>query len=189
MRKAAAKLFEFEFSTTSVTRFLVVSYFIGLGLGIVRGVDVGALAHPFVSAPVADVVVGGLVLILSFMVLFGIWRRGAALLMALIVFWASYLTLVVQSGPDQIGSFWRDLALIGALLLTYGEQSAGIHVDLARFAKGLRQRAIPEASPAPEGTAGAESQPSRTDEVQVRQHPKRVKSELYRQDLEVIRVH
>ena len=130
MRINAADIFSFEFSTTSVTRLLVVSYFFAMGIGTIDGVDVRVLAEPFVSQNTAEYITGGTVIVLSSMVLLGFFRRAAALLLALVVFWASYLTMVVQSGPEQIATFWRDIALIGALLLTYGETKAPIRINI-----------------------------------------------------------
>ena len=49
------------------------------------------------------------------MVLIGVGRRVAALLLSLLLFWASYLTMYMG---NDLGAFWRDLALIGGLLLT-----------------------------------------------------------------------
>ena len=138
MRVNAADIFSFEFSTTSVTRLLVVSYFFAMGSGFIDGVDVSVLAAPFVSQSMAEYITAGIVIVLSSMVLLGFFRRAAALLLALVVFWASYLTMVVQSGPEQIATFWRDIALIGALLLTYGEAKAPIRINIPAVVESIR---------------------------------------------------
>lgn len=189
MRIAAADIFSFEFSTTSVTRLLVVSYFLALGIGTIDGVDASVLATPFVSQDAADLVTAGIVILLSSMILLGFFRRAAALLLALVVFWASYLTMVVQSGPEQIATFWRDIALIGALLLTYGETKAPIKINIPAIVESIRTGKFLQAMKADvEQTVQAEK-PEGEKAVHVSgQHPKRVKSELYRQDLAVIHV-
>ncbi len=98
-----------------ITRLLIVSYFIALALGLIAGVEISKMAEPFMSESAARYVMRFIVLLLAGMVLFGVWRRPAALVLALVVFWTSYISL--YSG-GEIGSFWRDLALIGGLLLT-----------------------------------------------------------------------
>lgn len=179
MRKDAACLMAIDFSTVGVTRFLVVSYFIGVGLGLVEGVDIAVLTYAFVPDPVAKWLASLLFLGLSFLILVGFWRRLAALLLALAVFWASYLTMVIQSGPDQIGSFWRDLALIGALLLTYRQNEPDLRKSRqdSRVPKGDR--------PEPSDTKSQTQDVRRITTGKPR--PKRVRTEIYRQDLETIR--
>ena len=109
------------FSGHSAIRLLIVSYFMALALGIIKGTDLAVLAAPFMPEVLANFVSGFGVLCLSAMILFGFHRRLAALLLAIILFWCSYLASVSPAGLEDIGSFWRDLALIGALLLTYAE--------------------------------------------------------------------
>ncbi len=182
MGKAAARRLVFTLSTEGVTRLLISSYFVGLGLGIVDGADVGVLARPFLNVPASEIISGTIVVVLAMMVLFGLRRRPAALLLSLIVFWASYLTMVVESGSDHIGPFWRDLALIGALLLTYGDGRNTITIDpAATFAKlGGRTGATPRVARSKSRIVSRKP----TATVQT----KRARSELYREDFEVVRV-
>ena len=102
-------------SAQFVTRLLIISYFVAVALGLIVGIDVARLAEPFLPELMARYLMRAVVLTLCGMVLFDVLRRPAALVLALIVFWASYITL--YSG-GEIGPFWRDLALIGGLLLT-----------------------------------------------------------------------
>lgn len=104
-----------SFSAQLVTRLLIISYFVAVALGLIPGIEVARLGAPFLPETYSLYLMSSIVLVLSAMVLFGIFRRPAALVLALIVFWASYITL--YSG-GEIGAFWRDLALIGGLLLT-----------------------------------------------------------------------
>lgn len=109
------------FSGHFAIRLLIVSYFTALALGIIKGVDLAVLATPFMPAIFAKIVSGLGVVGLSAMILFGYHRRVAALLLAVVLFWCSYLATLSPLGLGDIGSFWRDLALIGALLLTYAD--------------------------------------------------------------------
>ncbi|MCV6594803.1 MAG: hypothetical protein OIF48_17770 [Silicimonas sp.] len=105
------------FAASHLTRVLILSYFVALALGLIKGADLSFLLSPLLSQPDATILTSGLVVALSALVLFGVWRRPAALILALTLFWASYLTMF--SSGDLAG-FWRDLALIGGLLMTAG---------------------------------------------------------------------
>ena len=98
-----------------ITRLLIISYFIAIALGLISGIDISRLANPFLPELPALYLMRLVVLTLCGMVLFGLFRRPAALVLALVVFWTSYMTLYAGG---EIGAFWRDLALIGGLLLT-----------------------------------------------------------------------
>lgn len=102
-------------SAQFVTRLLIVSYFVALALNLIEGAEIARFAEPLMPGMMAHYTMRFVVLTLSAMVLFDFWQRPAALVLAIIVFWSSYITL--YSG-GEISSFWRDLALIGALLLT-----------------------------------------------------------------------
>lgn len=104
---------------STITRLLVVSYFVALALSLIDGANVKLLATPFMSEPAAHLTMRTVVLALSAMVLFGVFRRPAALVLALVIFWPSYMSM--YAGGD-ISAFWRDLALIGALLMTSHEK-------------------------------------------------------------------
>ncbi|MEQ9038485.1 MAG: hypothetical protein RIE24_09045 [Silicimonas sp.] len=191
MRKAAARRFEFDLSTRSVTRLLIVSYFIGLGFGYVDGTRIDVLLSPFLPDSASKLVASATVIGLAVLILLPKYRRGAALLLALFVFWASYLTMVVQSDHGQIGSFWRDLALIGALLLTYGDARDSIRIKpfgLVSWRPSGSKSASSMANPGVKAPETAQSSGSVASTKPETRHPKRVKTELYRQDFDVIRV-
>ncbi len=116
-----------------VVRVLIVSYFIALALGLIRGTDFSNLLTMFLPEMAAIYIARFIVLLLSGMILFGVGRRVGALLLSLALFWASYIAL--YAGND-IGAFWRDLALIGGLLLTaditgYADAALASDDDLA----------------------------------------------------------
>ena len=120
-----------------VVRLLIVSYFVALAFGIIDGTDLAVLMTPFLPEFAAKVISGFGVVGLSVMILFGFHRRLAALLLAIILFWCSYLASISPAGFEDIGSFWRDLALIGALLLTYADApSAALSPDYGTLPQG-----------------------------------------------------
>ncbi|MEO0467903.1 MAG: hypothetical protein AAF216_15295 [Pseudomonadota bacterium] len=102
-------------SPRGMMRLLVISYFVALALGWIGDTQMIDFMIPILPDEMAMMLMRGLILLLSALVLVGIGRRHAALVLALVVFFSSYTTL--YAGGD-IGNFWRDLALIGALLMT-----------------------------------------------------------------------
>lgn len=102
-------------SPRGIMRLLVLSYFIALSLGWIGDTGMMRFMLPLLPADVALRIMQGLVLGLSLLILIGIGRRHAALVLALVVFFSSYTVLY---GGGDISAFWRDLALIGALLMT-----------------------------------------------------------------------
>lgn len=102
-------------SAHGVARLLIVSYFVALSLDWIDGAQISALLTPFLDEFHARHITRVVMLLLCGMVLFDLWRRAGALLLSVILFGASYVSM--YTGAD-IGAFWRDLALIGGLLLT-----------------------------------------------------------------------
>ena len=101
-------------------RMLIASYFMATAIGSIPGADTGALLSPLMAEPLGRVVAGSIVFTLATMVLIGKQTRMAALILGLLTFYASYLQMV-QIGIDHVlGAFWRDMALVAALMLTYG---------------------------------------------------------------------
>lgn len=105
----------------NLIRIVIASYFLALGAGVIPGTDVSALFAAVLPAPWAGLLAGALVFGLAYLVLVGVWLRPAALLLALVMFWASYISAAQAGFAPQLGSFWRDMALIAALILTYAE--------------------------------------------------------------------
>jgi uncharacterized membrane protein YphA (DoxX/SURF4 family) len=137
---------------------LIASYFMATAVGSIPGADTGALLAPLLNEPLSRVVAGSIVFTLATMVLIGKQTRLAALLLGLLTFYASYLHMV-QMGIDHVlGAFWRDMALIAALMLTYGgpakapppAQSTTFTIRrIARRAERARQMGAPHQPIAP----------------------------------------
>lgn len=100
----------------NLVRVLIASYFLAVPLGLIAGTGAGPLAAALLPAPYAEPAGRVIVFVTAYLVLAGIWLRAAALLLATLVFWSSYIGNA-QSG--DFAAFWRDLALIGGLILTY----------------------------------------------------------------------
>lgn len=155
-------------------RLLIVSYFIALSIGLIDGTDMSMLTSPFLPALPASIAANAGVIALSALILFGVHRRIAALLLALCLFWCSYLGSLGHVGTVDVGAFWRDLALIGALLLTYSD---GNRLALGSYA-------LPEG-----GLLEPSAQANEQDNPSMKDTPKRQlsKKSLYRNDLDLVR--
>ncbi len=103
-------------------RVLIGSYFLAVALNIIPGTNLAILFSTVLPAPWDSALAAGSVFILAFMVMIGSHTRLAALVLAMMTFFASYLTMIQIGVEHELGSFWRDIALIAALILTYSEQ-------------------------------------------------------------------
>lgn len=145
-------------SGQNLVRILIASYFIAISLGMISGTDGSYLARQIVPEPFATYMGKTMVFSLAYLVMMGIWLRPAALLLALTTFWSSYIANFGPEGPLAIGDFWRDLALIGALFLTYAQSGprATSRRAMLRWSPRVRQ-IIPGKTVAPKRVAAASS--------------------------------
>lgn len=100
----------------NLVRIVIASYFLAVSLGLIPGTAALPLTEPFLPAPYADVASKAIIFATAYLVLIGLWLRVSALLLATVLFWSSYID---NAGAGDLEGFWRDLALIGALILTY----------------------------------------------------------------------
>ena len=105
----------------NLIRILIASYFLALATGIVSATHLAAPFSPLLPDPWAGRAGCALVFCLAYLIMIGVRLRAAAIGLAGLMF-ASHAVLALQTGLSaQIDTLWRDLALIGALMLTYGE--------------------------------------------------------------------
>lgn len=100
----------------NLVRIVIASYFLAVSLGLIPGTAALPLTEPFLPAPYAGIASTAIIFATAYLVLLGVWLRLAALMLATVLFWSSYLENAVAG---DLEGFWRDLALIGALILTY----------------------------------------------------------------------
>ena len=103
----------------NLIRVIIASYFIGVSLGLISGTDATPLAAMFLEPETATLVGSATIFIFGYLVMTGIWLRFAAMMLALIMFWSSYMANIVGTSATGVGAFWLDMTLIGALMLTY----------------------------------------------------------------------
>lgn len=99
----------------NLVRILIASYFLAVAIGLIPGTGITALSAQILPEGKAAIVGNGVLFALSYLVLVGAWLRVSALLLATLVFWSSY---VAHMGVN-LEAYWRDMALVGALILTY----------------------------------------------------------------------
>lgn len=100
----------------NLVRIIIASYFLAISLGLIPGTTALPLTESFLPQPYADAASKAVIFATAYLVLLGVWLRLSALLLASLLFWSSYLENI---GAGNLEGFWRDLALIGALILTY----------------------------------------------------------------------
>lgn len=110
-------------SGQNLIRVIIASYFIGVSVGLIKGTDATPLAAMFLDPGLAAFVGSASIFLLGYLVMTGIWLRFAALMLGLVIFWSSYITNLAVPGAEGVGDFWRDMTLIGALMLTYMRNS------------------------------------------------------------------
>lgn len=129
----------FDAAAHTALRVMIASYFLAVSLNLIPGTDLGLLFAVVLPEPYSGAIAAGLIFLFSFMIMIGMAMRLAALMIALITFFSSYLTMVQMGVQNELGSYWRDIALIAALLLTYSEPKFGA----ARSRKVLHRKIVP----------------------------------------------
>lgn len=112
-----------DLTAQTILRVVIASYFLASGLGLMPGADLAPLvalvAPEGLVAPLSSLLVFGL----GFLVMIGVCIRPAALVLGAMTFFASYLKALELGVGDEIGTFWRDLVMVAALMLTHAEKS------------------------------------------------------------------
>lgn len=138
---AAAPTNQMSASGFNLLRTVLASYFIGVSLGLINGTNVTALAHLVLPGHLAVFVANTAVFILAYLVLMGMWLRPAALLLAAWVLACSAYVTFDLGTSEAASDFWRDLALIAGLMMTYLQSSIrnSRHRAMVRFAHQPRK--------------------------------------------------
>ena len=164
----------FNRTLQAVVRVLIACYFISGAAGLIPGMDLTPLAAQVLDTPWDGMAASLSVFALSLLILAGHMLRPAALLLSIAVFWSSYMQAVSLGIDGALGTFWRDLALIGALLLTYTETDTREAPARKLFRRKPRARRIgdrvvlPKRVPAPDQRA---NQPVRFPRPQPQTEP------------------
>ncbi len=102
----------------AAARVLIASYFIAKSIGLI--IDLTSMDQFLAVAEVPEYLRwpnAGFELVAALAIMVGFQTRMAAALLALYLFWSSFILNYSPGDPVAIGAFWRDLAMIGGLLM------------------------------------------------------------------------
>lgn len=124
---------------TAIARVLIASFFIAVASGAV--LDPSAIIKTNALAGMPDYLrwpSAGFEILAAVSIMVGFQTRMSVALLALYVFWSSFIFNYIPSNELAIGSFWRDLAMIGGLLMLFAHGTGRYSLDdyLARDPAG-----------------------------------------------------
>lgn len=114
----------------AVARVLIASYFMSRAAGLI--IDPASMNQFLAVSDVPDYLRwpnAGFEFLAAFAIMIGFQTRTAAALLALYVFWSSFILNYAPGDAYAIGAFWRDLAMIGGLLMLFSHGRGCLAVD------------------------------------------------------------
>ncbi len=131
-------------------RLLVATYFLAVGFGLVPGTGLQGLTGLVLPEPAANLLAGIIVLVIAGMILADRWVMVSAICLSVLLFVSSYATMIQIGVAEELGQFWRDIALIGALLLAHALPRKSVKSEPVKiFSKpGAGQGVVGEMMPA-----------------------------------------
>ncbi|TBX27221.1 DoxX family protein [Nioella sediminis] len=139
MTNPSAERITLNATAQNLLRIVIASYFLAVGLNLIPGTNLTILAAQVLPSHVAEPLAAMMVFALAFLVMIGLYMRPAALVLGLMTLFASYLQMIELGVADELGTFWRDLVLIAALMLTYAENAPRDH----RMRSAIRRKVTP----------------------------------------------
>ncbi len=155
----------------STVRILIASYFLATATGLVLEPSNRTLFGSVMLADHANLAATIYLFITAFAIMVGKAVRPAALLLAIYIFWSGFLHYDFSDSADALSKFWRDMALLGAILLIAVTEPGGS----GRFT--LRRRAVAPRRVAPVLIEDAEAK------ARARRRPAPSGSQLSRDDI------
>lgn len=141
----------------NLLRILIASHFLAGAIGLIPGTDLTPLTDTLLPLSLSGPFANATVFTLAYLVMIGVWLRGAALLLGILTFWSSYMQMVALGVEHELGQFWRDLAMIAALMLTYAVPEPRSHRKRAISRRKVVPRRVVTVSPRtkrPDGATG-----------------------------------
>lgn len=106
----------------NAARFLIASYFLAVAVGLAEGVSLTPIfGLVFGEGSVSSFLSHAVLFVMGVLVLMAIAQRHVALVMAVLLLATNIITLSKTGTLDSAG-VWRDIALVGALILSYGQR-------------------------------------------------------------------
>lgn len=119
MKAATRKSIAISRTGLSLLRTVLASYFIALALGLIVSTDITLLPKLILGENQSNFIANTVVFILAYLVLMGIWLRPAALLLGGYFFVSSAYSTFPNMSPEAMSNFWRDIAILSGLMMTY----------------------------------------------------------------------
>jgi len=126
----------------NMIRIVIGSYFMALSLDFVVGVDQAALFSTFLSAEAADLVGSTILLVVSLAFMVGTQLRLSSLMLAMFVLSSSMIQNFMYFEIQNLSQFWRDLALICAVMLNYSNLKTDDIYSAAMVSPKVRPRRV-----------------------------------------------
>ena len=100
-----------------IVRILIGSYFMATATGLIFDPSTRTFLDPLMPHQAARAVTTTYLFITAFGIMVGFFLRPASLLLALYIFWSGYAHFILLGTAEALASFWRDMALLGSVLL------------------------------------------------------------------------
>ena len=85
----------------NLLRIVIASFFLAGALGLVPGTDLTPMLDKFLPEDISASLGAAVVFTLAYLVMIGVWLRGAALTLGILTFWASYRR-VIDLGLENV---------------------------------------------------------------------------------------
>ncbi len=109
----------------AIIRILIGSYFLAAGTGLILEPSSRTFFDGVLPADISAVTTTLYLFVTAFMIMVGKAVRPAALMLALYIFWSAFVTFELGISAEGLTSFWRDMALLGAVLLVAVTEPGG----------------------------------------------------------------
>lgn len=126
-------------------RVLISSYFLARGTGLI--VDPNSMQQFLLLTGVPEYLLwpnAAFEIMAAFAIMIGFQTRTAAALLALFVFWSSFILNYSPGDSYAIGAFWQDLAMIGGLLMLFSHGRGSYALDNILQNRADRKAAMQE---------------------------------------------
>lgn len=121
-------------------RLLIASYFLAYSFGLIA--DHNDLVQVLNAKNLPEILgftYQAFIFLAVLSLAVGYNTRLSALLLAMLVFWTSFIVNFSSAGPTALAVFWQDIAMIGALLLAFNRSHGRYSLDHLREVMALKQ--------------------------------------------------
>ena len=128
----------------SVVRILIASYFLATATGLIFDQTSRTFLDGVLVESHAQLIATIYLFVTAFAIMVGFIVRPAALLLSVYVFWSGFVDFSTSMEAAALSAFWRNMALLGALLLVAVTEPGG-STKFRLWAKPIAPRRIARA--------------------------------------------